>query len=440
MLKSKIGLIALFSCLTFVSGANAQFRWHIVIPDRIDTSFFGFSNVSCHGENCTAVGVTYSKNSYDSCILLHSSDGGQTWISVDSVPQWSYNNQGKTHLYFDKVQQIDSLDAIAVDMSGGAIIRTFDGWRTFTQDTSLNSGYAFYNVDFSSAGEGMVSEGFGFFLTTLDTGKHWDQEIMHNDVTGTCHSYGSGTFRAFGPPNSIYTSFDDWRTIDTSLMQLSDSINSSIASPSFLVFGNGDSLEIVGTQWDSTHTDSSVMLWVSSDLGNDWSELPLPSIYMNPQVITPFDQNPIVIAGVDSAGRVLMSANHGETWQADTVPLDDGESYYWIQSVAVTQSGRVIAIIAPDDDSLGSNLVAYLEPVPSSVNAPDISQQNFSIFPNPTTVKIQITSSEEKISILDPLGRSYEVKQTGNTIDISSLPSGVYFVSDGKRRAKFVKE
>jgi hypothetical protein len=79
-------------------------------------------------------------------------------------------------------------------------------------------------------------------------------------------------------------------------------------------------------------------------------------------------------------------------------------------------------------------------PSSSSVENAITSPDNFTIFPNPATDKIQITSSEGNISILDPLGRSYEVKQTGNTLDVSTLPSGVYFVSDGHTRAKFVKE
>jgi hypothetical protein len=63
-----------------------------------------------------------------------------------------------------------------------------------------------------------------------------------------------------------------------------------------------------------------------------------------------------------------------------------------------------------------------------------------SIVPNPARNTITITPSIGPFSILDPLGRSYEVKQAGDVLDISSLPSGVYFVSNGVSRAKFVKE
>ncbi len=68
------------------------------------------------------------------------------------------------------------------------------------------------------------------------------------------------------------------------------------------------------------------------------------------------------------------------------------------------------------------------------------TSSNVVIYPDPAINSIIVLSEVGQLSILDPLGRSYAIKQTGNTLDISALPSGVYFVSDGHSRAKFVKE
>ncbi|HEY3876170.1 MAG TPA: T9SS type A sorting domain-containing protein, partial [Candidatus Kapabacteria bacterium] len=66
------------------------------------------------------------------------------------------------------------------------------------------------------------------------------------------------------------------------------------------------------------------------------------------------------------------------------------------------------------------------------------------IAPNPATNEITIVVAEDgdhhAFIISDPLGRRYIVPQNGNVLDISSLPSGVYFVSDGASAAKFIKE
>ena len=105
----------------------------------------------------------------------------------------------------------------------------------------------------------------------------------------------------------------------------------------------------------------------------------------------------------------------------------------------VTGSGRVLAGVAGNGDFIGSSSLAYLERVPAAVTS---TPQNITtiLFPNPTTSVLDISSIKGNISILDLLSRSYGVQRSGNTLDVSGLPPGTYFVSDGNSRLKFVKE
>ncbi len=453
MKKSIIVLIALFSCIAFVSRANGQYRWHVIHPDRIDTFYYGFISISCSGESCSAVGVVWgspgeSHQMPDSNFIIHSTDGGLTWNSAGPIPQAIHHPGGGTDYYFDNIQQLDSLDAIAVDARVGATIQTFDGWKTFQidtnniqtnvvgKDTLFNGGY--YYVDFSDAAEGMVNADNGLYYSTLDSGKHWDKEITGHG--SSFRSYGSGMFRVFVSPNKILTTYDDWRTSDTSFIVITDSIQSSVVNPQFLTFGENDSLAVLSERFDSSTSHYYLSIAISPNLGQSWQYPLHDTVALEPTTITPINKRTIVIAGEDSSERIVMSTDQGATWQVYSVPVDNGAPYYWIQTIAVTDSGRVIANIETDSNYDGSNLLAYLEPVPSSVAPAVSSQPVFNIFPNPATGKIQITSSEGNISVLDPLGRSYAIRQTGNSLDVSSLPSGVYFVSDGHSRAKFVKE
>ncbi len=297
-----------------------------------------------------------------------------------------------------------------------------------------------YGVDFYSASEGVADEGPpGLFMTTIDSGKHWKQ--MQFSGAESYHSYGNGMFRAFKMPNTLYTTSNNWDSIDTTAITMDGPLSDNSVMPYSLLFGQGDTFTMVCYRSDSTDTHFFILLAQTTDGGNHWIKLPLPrDVPIYPPVISQIDQQTIVIAGTDSLQRIIISTDRGVTWNVDTVSLDDGRPYYHILAVAVTGAGRVIASIETDSNFEGSTLLAYLETIPSSV-APTLStQQAFSIFPNPATNEIQITSGLGNISILDPLGRSYEVKQTGNSLDISSLPSGVYFVSDGASRAKFVKE
>ncbi len=68
------------------------------------------------------------------------------------------------------------------------------------------------------------------------------------------------------------------------------------------------------------------------------------------------------------------------------------------------------------------------------------TSSKMAIYPDPAISSITVTSFTGSLFIIDPLGRSYVVPRNGNMLDISSLPTGVYFVSDGVSRAKFVKE
>ncbi len=206
----------------------------------------------------------------------------------------------------------------------------------------------------------------------------------------------------------------------------------------------------------------------SSDSGRTWNKLgPQGSPYFT--AVTPRGDIFASILGSDSVGTFYMmqSSDDGTSWEATgrTTQIDcfavDGDSSVflvngygeimktsganqsWKEIYASSDTEMYSLAVSPDRQlfagSFFDGLFRYV-PSSSSVETTVSAPETFSIFPNPAANQIHITSSEGNISILDPLGRSYEVNQTGNTLDISALPSGVYFTSDGHSRAKFVKE
>ena len=260
-------------------------------------------------------------------------------------------------------------------------------------------------------------------------------------------------------PDTILTTHDDCATSDTSLCPLKGPFLHGDLHISYFYFGPGDTLACLAFRYDSTGTNSYTgtdeipTVVRSTDLGLNWEELPVPRTHhgMDADILTALDQQTIVVAGFDSLEEILISRDRGTTWEQDTVPLDDGHNYFRINAIGVTGSGRIIASIFLDTNSFtyNSGVLAYLEPVPSSVTSNTTTQVNLTLYPNPATNILNIASPAGTISISDPLGRSYAVPTThqpppskgvGVTLDISSLPSGVYFISDGVNRAKFVKE
>jgi hypothetical protein len=76
----------------------------------------------------------------------------------------------------------------------------------------------------------------------------------------------------------------------------------------------------------------------------------------------------------------------------------------------------------------------------------NIQQTDIQLFPNPTTGEIQLTNVDaDQVQVFDSMGRLlFSEKQPGNTLDISEMPAGVYFlkITEGEEvySARVVKE
>ena len=467
MKNSKQIFIELMVFLTFSSSLQAQYRWHIVYPNPVDTVYHAFVSLSCSGESCSALGYAYNSNRTDSNFIIHSTNGGLTWNSIKpDLPQWVYTWNSKGGLLLYDIQQIDPLEAIAVG-SSGAFIRTFDGWKTWEADTFNFPPYILFHdtlaigfdgLDFANPKEGVLFDGSDdVAFWTADSGQHWTERI-HN---GYIKPYGNGMWREWIPgyyfydPDTILTTLDNWNTVDTSTFTWNGPFLKGDLMKGIFSFAGGDTLISLAARYDSTGFNQIATLVRSTDLGANWSELPVPRTNRINAAgrNCPVVGQTLVIAGEDSSEEILLSKDGGTTWELDTVLLDDGVSYSVIPLVTVTGSGRAIAAIDVNTTGQLRSVLAYLEPIPSSVTPTANPQQNLTLYPNPATNVLNLVSPSGTISISDPLGREYSVFTTpqpppiplrsiggGVTVDISTLPSGVYFVSDGVNRAKFVKE
>ena len=103
----------------------------------------------------------------------------------------------------------------------------------------------------------------------------------------------------------------------------------------------------------------------------------------------------------------------------------------------------------PTQFSINSPLIESYKPVwgtCTSLGIDDLNQLDISIYPNPTsdTVNIDSSSSQLKVVVFDILGKQVLNKPNTNSVDVSSLSKGAYFikVSDGINTStkKFIKE
>ncbi|HET6511729.1 MAG TPA: hypothetical protein VFH43_06025, partial [Candidatus Kapabacteria bacterium] len=201
--------------------------------------------ISCYGDDCIATEIVFSPSIGNTNHILASKDGGVTWTTIASnIPQWDFEGTSKKGLYYGAVQQIDSLRGIIGSSVSGFLVTTFDGWKTWKVDSTYHEGIALSSsvreIKFSNAAEGMLFQGFGFFWSTVDSGKTWKRLITYSG-SGFA-AYGDSTFRIFEAPDRLYTTRNNWITRDTSRIQLSGPLADTSFHAQEFVFGRGDSV------------------------------------------------------------------------------------------------------------------------------------------------------------------------------------------------------
>ncbi len=103
-----------------------------------------------------------------------------------------------------------------------------------------------------------------------------------------------------------------------------------------------------------------------------------------------------------------------------------------------TVSNFNIPLLSIDEEQTMMEVAAY-----ALLATPEVSQRNISIVPNPTSGVITVTGDDiavQSIAITDMNGRIVMHNSGANTIDISSLASGVYFARVATDSGSLIKK
>ncbi len=441
--------------------------WNVTRLDSMPTRTCTPYLVSSAGNVCLACAVRrFSDSSGYRTIFFRSADAGRSWIEQE--PDLPLESAAS----INQIDQIDSLHAIAVGDSG-LILETYDAGSTWLKiPCPINSNLV--DVDCADASSGIiVGLNPSIILIRIESG--WSiapYQISNDDwwvapTSNRCHAYGSGKYRVSSiysyvgtvPPSKLYTTEDSWHTVDSvSIPEWTpDSLyNFSITG---LTFGDGDTI-VASTLPNGQDTYHWVYLR-SFDGGKNWQCTPVSTIpQYNLLFLSPISNDDIIAWG-DLSDSSSIYANFGDadfwstdlgaTWRSDTFLFDKnlGSPVHGqpgpalgLNRITFTSDGSMVGAFFCYTDSSGSGFLARTSSsfLTSGVNVSPSGSPELILYPNPASSVLNIEFSASPLAILDPLGRSYEVHRTGNTLDISSLPPGVYFISDGVSWTKFVKE
>ncbi len=146
-----------------------------------------------------------------------------------------------------------------------------------------------------------------------------------------------------------------------------------------------------------------------------------------------------VLGTIADSTTGTLDTNWIEYFLTDTVSLTSSDTFQ------IMLTGALYVSIYPATwQSLVNNII-FVKLLPSGgVSAAPNLSANLRAFPNPASGELQIMGAQTgEIHLFDLMGRermSGTTDGSGTTLDVSTLPSGMYFVSDGFSKVKFVKE
>ncbi len=355
---------------------------------------------------------------------------GRYWFGMRSFAQL-YMYDGKNWTNYDSLGggttgilalAADSIGNVWIGNSNGLV--KFDG--THSERIDMHTIDTFSNVIYSimwderhqalwvgNGFEGSTGDHSGMARFDGTNWKTWDYPEVDGQIESFAEDTG-GHIWATSYNEGVYEQLDDgtWKLFTPSNSTLPDAINFNLVS------------DAKGGVWSATN--SGPAYWN----GTTWETFSSANLPVGIDACTIDPKGRVWFGGYGSTVSVFDGSNWTNFTEANS---KIGEA--WIWASMADQYGNIW--FGTD----GQGLVEFIPDALAGVTSVTFpSTISLSIYPNPAANTLTIERAVGAISILDPLGRSYDVKQTGNTLDVSSLPSGVYFVSDGKRRAKFVKE
>jgi len=181
-------------------------------------------------------------------------------------------------------------------------------------------------------------------------------------------------------------------------------------------------------------------LYKSTDNGGTWVEL-RNDVLVTSIVITPDDH---IYFGSNEYGDqagVFFSNDHGETWERIISGLI-GPSNQKIEGLSLAPDGYLYAY--------GNHLHRSVNPVFDANAAPLQEADDLTVFPNPFIDFLHFQfpngkyyAEDYSVNVFDPIGRLVFSQELGGlqdgTINLSSLPQGLYYISVEIRGQRFSK-
>ena len=407
------------------TGAKGQFVWQSTLPSEEWRYTQTLTALSCFDNTCTVFGFVWDKitNEFNTPFFWKSKDGALTWevINPGRLPL-PLNPNARNYV----LQQIDENNIVLVGELG-LIVRTIDGGKTWEVQESKTTNLL-TDVHFSDTQSGIITCGDpkGTILTTTNGGRQWNAVSIGRSVLQSCYSYGNGKFSVFKRGRGrIYTTINNWTTIDSSATLVDSTTDSSWTSYFFLrcKFSGGDTVIAHGF-----FQSSNPAIVRSTDRGNTWEKPTSFPIPLQVTHMTPLNRDTLYASGyLYDRNKILFSSDMGKQWRVDSLVLDTSYTIRETYGLDRNRNNNVIAVF-------DKGAYIYTDSLKLSVLSNIRIVYNSAIYPNPasTDVAIATYTSDRPLQLVDLLGRVVFRGSTSSNgivnINVSSLARGIYTV------------
>src|SRR5665213_1725454 len=381
--------------------ASAQYNWSVSFRQADDsTSRYTPISLSCAGNHCTAIDLAERKDASAWYEFLRSDDGGLTWQE-----QWRVRDYGSPGFFVFAMQQIDSLNVVAVGDSGH-IFRTFDGGITWEKQSSAPYPIAsIWGVNFYDSLNGIIGLP-DRPMTTSDGGQNWTLGPYTALGSENCHCYGRGKFAVLNENTGvIHRTSDNWATIDSTLPFINDSMDLRGCD-----WGQGDTIIAYGFEVGAFTSGQQGLIERTTDAGRSWTKSMLP-IGDAVTSMTPLTDDTILAGRADFGfNSFLVSFDGGQTWSTDSVAEISGlakSPFDAVDAIARPSPGVVLAEVQNVQGSWGYGPILRGEVASADVLPAGNTIGIASVYPNPVSsiVTINFDYRRAPVRVVDILGR-----------------------------------
>lgn len=348
--------------------------------------------------------------------IVKTSDGGDSWFEIET----SYTN------LFDGISIVNESTSLAIAYEG-LVIKTTDGGVTWQEKLSgLN--YNLTEIQMITPNYGFISGSGGNLIKTTDGGENW----LSIGIDTSLHVLNICVFDSLNI--FVTTKYNIYRSQDGGNNWILLYSDSPANFSSINKMGNSGII-VTGSKF------SESLILKSSDMGNNWIEVPSPVTGIDQCVDASFiDSNNGLICFWD--GDIYRTSDGGETWVYEanfspcyTKQLTDIQMLGYNDAVAVGYCGTIVSTMSggttnSDEEIIINSEFSLSQNYPNPFNP--ITKIKYTI---PSVIANEVKQSLVTLKVYDVLGRevatlvdeykpagSYEVEFLGN-----GLSSGIYF-------------